>query len=207
MTETKTTISNEFLSDYFRRSGDIMNSLIKDIPIIERMACGIYNSQVKGGKLLICGNGGSSADADHFAGEMTCTFSDPERQPFSAISLNSCSSAITAWSNDFDFDSFLSRQVEALGCTKDVLFLISTGGGNCIDGISMNMVNAAETGLKMGLKVYSIVGKTGGEIYQISHESIKVSSFTTSHIQEAHIAIIHVICLILDIIDRSNRGK
>jgi D-sedoheptulose 7-phosphate isomerase len=146
-----------------------------------------------------------SADAQHFAGEMTCTYKDPNRKAFSAISLTTNASAITAWANDFGFDSFFTRRVEAHGKPGDILFLISTGGGNREKGYSMNLVNAAEKALSMELSLYSIVGKTGGELSKISHEVIVVPSFTTSHIQEAHIAIIHSICESLDTLAKSEK--
>ena len=169
------------------------------------MALGIYKSQLAGGKLLIGGNGGSSADAQHFAGEMVCTYKDPNRRAFSAISLTTNASAITAWANDFGFDSYFSRQVEAHGKPGDILFLISTGGGDREKGYSMNLVQAADVALEMGLKLYSLVGKTGGELSKISHEYIVVQSNATSHIQEAHITIIHSICESIDELERTQK--
>lgn len=198
---------DNILSDYFKKSGDVISDMSENLDIIKRMAIGIYESQLVGGKLLISGNGGSSADAEHFAGEMTCTFNDRKRRPFSAVSLTNNVSAVTAWSNDFGFDTYFIRQVEALGRSGDILFLITTGGGDRASGASMNLVNAAKKALKMGIKVYAIAGKTGGELSKISHEFIKVFSFTTSHIQEAHIAIIHLICLALDELDKKYSQK
>jgi len=183
------------IKHYFKESSAVIESVTKSIAVINRMAWGIYESQLDGGKLLIAGNGGSCAQAEHFAGEMRCTFADSTRRAFSAISLVSAS-AITAWSNDFGFDGYFTRQVEAFGQPEDVLFLISTGGGE--KGVSMNLVDAGEKALEMGLKLYSIVGKSGGELAKISHECIIVPSYMTSHIQEAHIAIIHAICEYLD---------
>ena len=175
-----------------------MNQLTEELPVVKKMATGIYESQLKNGTLLIGGNGGSAADAEHFAGEMTCTFKDRNRRPFNAISLTSSASAITAWVNDFDFNTYFARQVEALGRSGDILFLISTGGGDRVSNASMNLVNAADVALRKDIRLYSLVGKTGGELSKISHEFIKVPSFETSIIQEAHIALIHAICLALD---------
>jgi len=186
------------IAHYFERSSTVINIITESIDVVERMAQGIYNSQLGGGKLLIGGNGGSCADAGHFAGEMRCTYKDPTRRAFSAISLANNASAITAWVNDFGFNSYFTRQVEAFGKQGDVLFLISTGGGDRENGYSMNLVYAGEKALAMGLSLYSIVGKTGGELNEISHECIVVPSLITSHIQEAHIAIIHAICEYID---------
>ena len=197
---------DNFLSNYFNQSSKVIKTVSTNIEKIKSMAFGIYESQLVGGKLLVGGNGGSSADAQHFAGEMTCTYSFRDRKPFSAISLTENGSAITAWANDFDFESYFCRQIEALGAPNDILFLISTGGGDKEKVYSMNLVKAAEKALEMDMKIYSIVGKTGGELHNISHESIKVSSHITSHIQEAHITIIHSICEILDYIDQSSKN-
>ena len=191
-------IVENILSNHFLESSATIKSINDNISSISNMALGIYKSQLAGGKLLIGGNGGSSADAQHFAGEMTCTYKDPNRRAFSAISLTTNASAITAWANDFGFDSYFSRQVKAHGKPGDILFLISTGGGDRERGYSMNLVHAADVALEMGLTLYSLVGKTGGELSKISHEYIVVQSNATSHIQEAHITIIHSICESLD---------
>ena len=129
---------------------------------------------------------------------MTCTYRNPKRRPFNAISLSSNSAAVTAWANDFGFDSYFERQLDAYAKKGDILFLLSTGGGNIKKGYSMNLVRAAKLALKKKIKLYSLVGKTGGELHKISNISIKIDSFTTSHIQEAHIAIIHYICETLE---------
>ena len=121
---------DKILKSYFIESSSTIKSIENHINSISKMVLGIYESQLDGGKLLIGGNGGSSADAQHFAGEMTCTYKDPTRRAFSAISLTTNASAITAWANDFGFDSYFSRQVKAHGKSGDVLFLISTGGGD-----------------------------------------------------------------------------
>ena len=100
----------------------------------------------KGGKLLIAGNGGSSADADHFAGEMTCTYSNPKRRPFNAISLSSNSAAVTAWANDFGFDSYFERQLDAYAKRRYTIFIIYRG--RKYKRIFNNLVRAAKLALK-----------------------------------------------------------
>lgn len=190
---------------YFRESGDVIRSLESQAETIRRMAVGIEESVRSGGKVLVGGNGGSAADAEHFAGELTCTFKNRDRPGFAAVSLTSSASAITAWANDFGFDTYFKRQVEALGRPRDILFLISTGGGDRNNGASMNLVSAAETALEKGLTLYVIAGKSGGELQKMAHEFVKVPSFITSHIQEAHIVVIHAICQLLD--DFETAGK
>jgi len=195
------------LMEYFENSSNVVKSVSENVDVIEKICDGIYECQKAGGKILIGGNGGSCADAQHFAGELTCTFKDPNRTAISAFSLTTNASAITAWANDFGFDTYFSRQVEAHGKHGDILFLISTGGGDREKGYSMNLVNAADKALSIGMTLYSIVGKSGGELNKMSHKSITVKSFVTSHIQEAHITIIHSICEILDVLTKKMSKK
>lgn len=190
---------------YFTESARVISSLAEENEVILRMAREIFSLSENANKCLIGGNGGSCADAEHFAGELVCTFKDRFRKGISAISLTNNSSAITAWSNDFGFDTFFKRQVESLAKKNDILFLLSTGGGDKTSGASMNLVAAAETAKNMGLKVFSLAGKGGGILKNISDECIVVKSQVTSHIQEAHIAIIHKICLQLDLFDKKSR--
>jgi D-sedoheptulose 7-phosphate isomerase len=145
-------------------------------------------------KLLVAGNGGSCSDAEHFVGELQCTYKDRARKPVSAISLASLPAAITAWCNDFEFLSYFKRQVQAHGNDGDILFLISTGGGDEKSGASMSLVEAANEAKKKKIKIISLIGKTGGILKEISDISIVVESKVTSFIQESHIAILHCIC-------------
>ena len=197
-------LDSQFYNRYFQGSIRAIESLKENYGTISRMASQIYQSQLNGNKILIGGNGGSAADAQHFAGEMTCTYKDSQRRPFSAISLTNNSSAISAWANDFGYESYFGRQVEALGREGDILFLISTGGGDREKGYSMNLVHAADLALKKNLKVFSLVGKNGGELSKISDEYIIVGSFETSHVQETHISIIHSICESLDLLSSTS---
>ena len=149
-------------------------------------------------QILICGNGGSAADAEHFAGELLCTFEKKNRIGLRAINLSSNIAALTAWSNDFSYDSFYERQVNALGSKGDVLLILSTGGGNVQTKTSLNVVNAAIAAKKKNIKVISLVGKTGGELKKISDYYILLESNSTSNIQEVHMAILHIFCKIID---------
>ena len=189
------------ITNYFQESSEVISSLSSELDVVEEMANAIHESNKEGGKVLIAGNGGSCADAEHFAGELLCTFKLRDRSPIGAVHLANNSSAITAWTNDFEFNSYFARQVEALGNEGDILFLITTGGGNRENGASMNLVHAAEKARKMGLKIITIAGKGGGILKDFSDISITVKSNVTSNIQEGHIAIIHSICYCLDEID------
>ena len=195
MSQIKKSIEN-----YFQESAQVISSISSELNLVEEIAIAIDESTNQGGKVLIAGNGGSCADAEHFAGELLCTFKARDRNPIGAVHLANNSSAITAWTNDFEFNSYFTRQVEALGNEGDILFLITTGGGNRENGASMNLVHAAEKARKMGLTIITIAGKGGGILKDFSDISITVKSNETSNIQEGHIAIIHSICICLDTI-------
>ena len=189
------------IKNYFQQSSGVIASLSTEIESIKKISTLIYKTNLNGGKVLIAGNGGSCADAEHFAGELLCTFKSRDRGPIGAVHLANNSSAITAWTNDFEFNSYFTRQVEALGNKGDILFLITTGGGNRDNGASMNLVFAAEKARELGLIIITIAGKGGGILKDFSDTSITVESDETANIQEAHIAIIHGICYCLDEID------
>ena len=145
-----------------------------------------------GGKVLICGNGGSAADSQHFAAEFVSSFSKKiNRHSYPAIALTTDMSIITAYANDFSFDGVFARQVEALGKKGDVLIAISTSGG------SKNCLIAIEQAKKQGLKTLGFT-KLGGEIAQKVDISIQVPSNDTQHIQECHLISYHIIAGIVE---------
>ena len=186
------------IDNYFNKTSQALKVLNDFSNEIEKIVQAIVNCQKNKKKILVAGNGGSSADSDHFVGELTCTFNDKNREAFSAISLSSLPSAVTAWANDFGFDSFFKRQVIALGEEGDILLLLSTGGGDEKSNASMNLVYAAEEAKKRNMKVVSFVGKTGGILNKISDISILVKCNETSIIQECHMSMLHCICVCLD---------
>lgn len=150
----------------------------------------VYSS---GGKLLIAGNGGSAADAQHFAAEITCQYREV-RKGYPAIALHTDTSALTAWGNDKSFETFFARQVEALGKKGDALFLISTSGN------STNLIHAAEQAHSMGIKVFGLFGRDGGKLVlrNLCDRVVIVPSEETPRIQESHMILIHIICEALD---------
>ncbi len=186
------------IKDHFQNSSKTIMNLESHTSQILKIVELIINTQKTNNKVLVAGNGGSCADAEHFTGELICTFSDPDRRPISAECLSKHSAAITAWSNDFGFDTFFKRQVLANGKSGDILILLSTGGGNREANTSMNLVYAAEEAKKHGIKVISLIGKTGGILKEISDVSIVVESKITALIQEAHMSILHCICMCLE---------
>ncbi len=191
-------MNKEIIQNYFKESARVIASLETDLDNVKKIAAEIQKANTHGGKVLIAGNGGSCADAEHFAGELVCTFKSRDRSALAAISLSNNSSAITAWANDFEFESFFTRQVAALGRKGDILFLITTGGGNRENGASMNLVYAAEKARDLGLKIITISGKGGGILKNMSDICITVKSNETSNIQEGHIALLHCICFCLE---------
>jgi len=152
----------------------------------------IADSFRSGGKLLLCGNGGSAADCQHLATEFTCRLSaDFVRPPLAALALTTDSSFLTAYTNDFDFEGIFARQVEALGKPGDVLLGISTSGS------SRNVVSALETARKFSIKSIVLTGNRG-DLRELADVAICVPSITTAHIQETHLAIEHVICHLVE---------
>lgn len=138
-------------------------------------------------KVLICGNGGSAADSQHFAAEFVNAFSrDLDRRALPAIALSTDTSILTSIANDFQFDNVFSRQVEAYGQSGDVLIALTTSGS------SRNCLNAIKTGHSRGLKTISFT-KEGSQISRLAQISIEVPSENTQHIQECHMLAYHVI--------------
>ena len=146
-----------------------------------------------GGKILLCGNGGSAADAQHIAGELVVRLtSDSQRKALPAIALTTNPSVITASANDFGFESVFSRQIEALGKEKDILLLLSTSGN------SPNLLKATETAKSLKIKTIALLGKGGGKLMDLTDYSLVVPSDDTQRIQEVHITIGHILVLSIE---------
>lgn len=166
----------------------VKEKLIDNIMAVTEEILTCYN---KGNKLLICGNGGSAADAQHFVGELMGKFK-MERTPLPCIALTTNSSLITAWSNDFSFDTVFERQIEALGDKDDVLISITTSGN------SENIIKGIQKAKELGMRTASLLGKDGGKTRSMSDIEVIVPSDNTPRIQEAHILIIHIICELVE---------
>lgn len=148
----------------------------------------------RGNKILSCGNGGSAADAQHFAAELVCRF-ERERPELAAIALTTDTSALTAISNDYDFNQVFAKQIRGLGKSDDVLLAISTSGN------SPNVITAIEAAHQKGLQVIALTGRDGGKIaglLQGSDVEIRVPSEVTARIQEVHLLAIHCLCHQID---------
>ncbi len=144
-----------------------------------------------GNKVLICGNGGSAADAQHFSTELSCRYKK-DRKALSAISLVTDTSVLTAVSNDISFDNVFKRQVEALAKAGDIVIGISTSGN------SKNILNALNEGKKQGCKTVTFTGKNTLNIEELSDFILSVPSLNTPRVQEVHILFIHIICQLID---------
>jgi len=151
----------------------------------------LYGTLCDGKKILVAGNGGSAADAQHFAAELICRFTT-ERRSFPAIALTTDSSALTAISNDYGFDRVFSRQLEGLGREGDLFLAISTSGN------SENLVQALKQAQKTGMITLALLGKDGGRMNEYTTHSLVVPSPITQRIQEAHEWILHTWCAMLD---------
>jgi len=140
---------------------------------------------------MLCGNGGSAADAQHIAAELSGRFKK-ERIPLAGVALTTDTSALSAIGNDYGFEFVFSRQVEALAKEGDVLIGISTSGN------SKNVINAINSAKKMGCKIITLSGKSGGAMKDMGDVNIVVPSNDTPRIQEMHIMIGHMICALID---------
>ena len=150
----------------------------------------MVGSLVGNGRILACGNGGSAADAQHFAAELVGRF-EMERQGLAAIALTTDSSILTAVSNDYGFKAIFERQVRALGQPGDVLLAISTSGN------SPNVIEAIQAAQDNDLRVVALTGKGGGQIGEMLRDSdihICVPSDRTARIQEVHLLTLHCLC-------------
>lgn len=166
---------------------------------IEQAAILCSDALRRGNKILLAGNGGSAADAQHIAAELVNRFGF-DRPALAAVSLTTDSSVLTSISNDYGFTRIIARQVEAIGTRGDILIVISTSGNseNILEGVS-------EAG-KKGIKTIGLTGKTGGRMKESCDLLLNVPSDETPRIQEAHIMIGHIICSIIEssLFERNN---
>jgi D-sedoheptulose 7-phosphate isomerase len=150
----------------------------------------MFEAIQSGGKILACGNGGSAADAQHFAAELVGRF-ERERQELGAIALTTDSSILTAIGNDYGYDEVFSKQVRAIGRPEDVLLAISTSGN------SKNVILAIEAAKKIGMKIIALTGKGGGKMRDILGQQdihLCVPTDRTARIQETHLLLLHCLC-------------
>jgi len=183
----KSTINHEF-DEHLKTSKATVDEMCDQIEIAAKICIECLKN---GNKILIFGNGGSAADAQHIAAEIVGRYKI-NRKGLPAIAITTDSSAITAISNDFGYHHVFDRQVEALGKNGDVLIGISTGG------TSENVINGIKIAKKINCKAIGLSGKDGGKLNSLCNVNIVVPSEDTPRIQEMHILIGHTICQLID---------
>ncbi len=176
-----------FKDSYQVKESFLNENLLKVVETVEAVVAALKS----GGKILLFGNGGSAADAQHLAAEFVNRFLI-ERPPLPAIALSTDTSVITSIGNDYDFSEIFSKQIRAIGQEGDIAWGISTSGR------SANVVKGLATAKKMGLITIGQTGKDGGEIAGLVDYSLNVSAESTPRIQEVHLVLGHVICELVD---------
>jgi D-sedoheptulose 7-phosphate isomerase len=185
---------SDFASNLSRAINDSVRTLesLKNLDReVGRVADLIEQCLRRGNKLLVCGNGGSAADASHFATELVVRFAN-DRRALPAICLASDSAILTAAGNDYGFDEIFARQVAALGVPGDVLICLTTSGK------SKNVIRALEEGKARGLKTIAFLGRDGGSAVGLADLDLLVKSDSTARVQEAHQLLLHVLCELIE---------
>ncbi|TXE82949.1 D-sedoheptulose 7-phosphate isomerase [Campylobacter peloridis] len=181
----------EKIEQEFKNHQEVLEKTLALKDEIIKVGAILLNCLQNNGKILICGNGGSAADSQHFAAELSGRYKK-ERKALAAIALNTDTSALSAIGNDYGFEFVFSRQVEALLNKNDVLIGISTSGK------SKNVLNAFEKAKELGGFCIGLSGKNGGDMNKICDINLVVSSNDTARIQEMHILIIHCLCELIE---------
>lgn len=181
---------NTHIAETIQKSIDVKQKILADNNFIERIheaAEAMVASLKNGGKIHFCGNGGSAADAQHLAAELSGRFY-LDREPLNAEALHCNTSFITSVGNDYGFEDIYARMLKSAGKKGDVLVAISTSGN------SENILRTCKVAKEMGIRIIAFTGETGGKIKEYSEILLNVPSTDTPRIQEAHIMIGHILC-------------
>jgi len=185
---------SESLHQYINTSISALAGLANDASIAElfdeavKLCISAYANR---SKILVAGNGGSAADAQHFAGELVSRFYY-DRPALAALALTTDTSVLTSIGNDFSFDMIFARQIQAFGVAGDVFIAISTSGN------SPNILNALEQARKQGLATIGLTGLTGGKLKTLCDICLCAPSDSTPHIQECHLVLQHILCACIE---------
>jgi D-sedoheptulose 7-phosphate isomerase len=183
---------NAVIKEEFLAHQKTINDVIETMSTpLEEVARYMVETLKSGHKILLCGNGGSAADAQHIAAELTGRYKT-QRKGLPAIALSTDTSALTAISNDYGYDKVFERQVEALAQAGDLLIGISTSGN------SQNILNALQKAKALKCKTIGLSGRDGGEMNRLCDVNLVVPSGDTPRIQEMHILFGHILCQIVD---------
>jgi D-sedoheptulose 7-phosphate isomerase len=189
---------SDLITSAFSEHADLLKTIQQDLAgSIAEAGQVIIDALSSGHKLLLCGNGGSAADAQHIAAEFTGRFIR-DRRPLPAVALTTDTSALTAIGNDFGFDSIFERQVRALASSGDVLIGISTSGN------SENVLRAMKAAAEIGCRVVGLTGRDGGSMASACDLHINIPSDHTPRIQEMQILVGHILC---DVVDAHFAGR
>ena len=184
----------KIIEEYLRKSVELKSKILNDLSLltmIKKVSLAIIEAYRNKKKLILFGNGGSAADAQHIAAELVNRF-ELERMALPAIALTTDSSVLTSIANDYDYSKVFARQVEALAEEGDVVIGISTSGS------SLNVIKGIEVAREKGAKTIGLTGKNGAELARSADLVLRVPSNDTPRIQEAHITILHIICYLIE---------
>ncbi len=183
---------NEIIVGLLKNRSEVFEKVLSEqVENIERSAELIFEAFSNGNKILLCGNGGSAADAQHIAAEFVGRY-ETERKALPAIALTTDTSILTAVSNDYGFEKVFTRQVQGLGKKGDILIAFSTSG------TSPNIIGAIMTARNAGMKIIGLTGSGGKKMAALCDVCMLISAHKTSRIQEAHITIGHILCELID---------
>jgi D-sedoheptulose 7-phosphate isomerase len=177
-------------SSHMRALRSALDALEGEMPRLERWGRRLAAALLDGRRLLVAGNGGSAAEAQHLTAELVGRYCD-DRRPFSAIALHAESSSVTAIANDYGFDELFARQVRAHGRPGDVLIALSTSGR------SMNVLNATAAARQCGLEVWALTGPAPNPLAAVADDVVAIDAAAAT-VQEAHLVVVHVLCAEID---------
>ena len=178
-------------AQHFLDNIEVQQVAAKELPVTVAIAVlAMVECLNAGGKIMACGNGGSAADAQHFAAELMGRF-ERERRELAAVALTTDTSILTAVGNDYSYDQVFSKQVRGLGKSGDILLAITTSGN------SKNVIKAVEAAQAMGIKVIALSGNGGGQLNNVLGANdllLAAPSSRTARIQETHLVLLHALC-------------
>ena len=178
-------------AQHFLDNIEVQQVAAKELPVTVAIAVlAMVECLNAGGKIMACGNGGSAADAQHFAAELMGRF-ERERRELAAVALTTDTSILTAVGNDYSYDQVFSKQVRGLGKSGDILLAITTSGN------SKNVIKAVEAAQAMGIKVIALSGNGGGQLNNVLSANnllLAAPSSRTARIQETHLVLLHALC-------------
>ena len=189
---------NKEILNHYKESLKTFYEIKKELNKIHEISKFLKKKINQNKKIFVYGNGGSFSDSSHFVGELTATYNNKRRKALPFFLLGSNPAAVTAWSNDFNFEDYIVREFSGYANKHDVLFLLSSSGGDLKKKQSLNLIKLAKFCKEKNIYLISLIGKNGGELKKYSQKYILVNSKNTGSIQEVQKMILHAICSYLD---------